>query len=151
MSCVRIVLMTLGAIFVAAPGILFGAGGSRQVVPYQEGQAIRLSADLGGVRATELRITPDQQRMTDPLLPPHGGQSRFSWRRYDLHLENSTGERKRVKVLLRLLDGSGAVIDEFRLEGSISKGRTKKISLRRLTLNYAVPLIAKVEVSLEAE
>lgn len=151
MRQIWIVLMTLGAVFLLVPGVLFGAEGAQQVVAYQEGQAITLSATLGGVRATELRITADEQRMTDPLLPPHGGQSRFSWRRYDLHLENSTGQRQRVKVLLRLLDESGAVIDEFRVRGSLSKGRTKKLSLRRLTLNYVVPLIAKVEVTLEAE
>ena len=53
--------------------------------------------------------------------------------------------------IARLLDKAGAIIDEFEYGKRVGAGRAKPVDFRRLTLNYAMPLIDRVEVTLSAE
>ncbi|MDQ7005684.1 MAG: hypothetical protein Q9Q40_00465 [Acidobacteriota bacterium] len=118
---------------------------------FVEGEALKVGLSAGSVRLTALKITADSQRLSDSLLPPRGGQQRYSWKRYEIHVENSGARAARVRVHLRLLDAQGAVIDEFTLSSRVARARVRAFSLRRLTLNYVVPLIRQVELRLEVE
>ena len=120
-------------------------------VDFVQGQETAVDLSVGSVRLTALKITADSRQMADSLLPPRGGQERYSWKRYEVHVENSEARRVRVEVHLRLLDAQGAVIDEFTLSSSVRQGRARSFSLRRLTLNYVVPLIRQVAVQLEVK
>ena len=120
-------------------------------VPFAEKQPIRLDMVVGNLRVPELKITPTEARLVDQVLPPRGGHARFSWLNYAVSAENPSAQEWTLAVRIRLLDRSGAVIDEFEFSRDIGAGKAKAAELRRLTLNYAVQYVDQVEVTLSAE
>lgn len=122
-----------------------------RVVPFQVDQPIKLDIVVGGLRVPDLRIQRDAGSLLDSVLPPRGGQDRFSWLRYTLAAENPGTSGWTLRARIRLLDKAGAIIDEFEYGKRVGAGRAKPVDFRRLTLNYAVPMIDRVEVTLSAE
>lgn len=120
-------------------------------VPFRQDQPIKLDLNIGGLRIPDLRITKDEGTLIDSILPPRGGQSRFSFQRYALFAENPDNKSWRLSARVRLLDKNGAVIDEFEFRGTVRSGRAKAVDFKRLTLNYVLPLVDKVELTLSAE
>ncbi len=112
---------------------------------------IPLPVKVGDLEVKELRITRSDQRLFDQVLPPRGGQSRFSWLEYAVLVENPADVSWNLSVRIKLLDRAGAIIDEFEFRERVWRGRAKKVDLRRITLNYVIPLIDKVEITLTAD
>jgi hypothetical protein len=153
-----LVLVPLAASLVAladepvnAPAVPAGSLIMTKVVPFKIDDPIRLDVAVGTLRVPELRITRDDGSILDDLLPPRGGQSRFSFLRYAVSAENPSRQNWTLAVRVRLLDRNGAVVDEFEFRRTIGDGRARVIDLKRLTLNYAVPLIDRAEITLSAE
>ncbi len=122
-----------------------------QTVPFKKDEPIRLDLAVGGLRVAELQVTGDEAGLLESLLPPRGGVSRFSWLRYTLSVENPGDVNWTPAARIRLLDKKGEVIDEFEFKGGVGAGRARPVDLKRLTLNYIVPLIDRVELTLDAE
>ena len=119
-------------------------------VDFRQGQSIELGLDIGDLRVPQLQILPDDASMLDHLRASPGLEARFSWLRYGLYAENPSEESWKLEVQVRLLDGNGAVIDEFEFDGVVRKGRTRLIDNKRITLNYAVQYIETVELTVSA-
>ncbi len=122
-----------------------------KTVHFKKDEPIRLDLAVGGLRVVELRITGDEAGLLESLLPPRGGVSRFSWLRYTLSVENPGDVNWTLAARVRLLDKKGEVIDEFEFKDGVGAGRARSVDLKRLTLNYIVPLIDRVELTLDAE
>ncbi len=122
-----------------------------KTVPFKLDEPQKLDIAVGALRVPELRITREDGSLIDSVLPPRGGQTRFSYLRYALSAENPSKESWDLAVRVRLIDKNGAVIDEFEFKKGVSEGRARLVDLKRLTLNYAVPLIDRVELTLSAE
>jgi len=138
------------AFFVSAPAVAADLIQSSRH-PYQLGQTTQVDVSVGELRVNELSIIEVGQPVFASLLPPHGGQSRFSWVRYGLRVENGSEARHKLAVRVRLLDKNGAVIDEFEFRGSVRKGHYRVLELKRLTLNYIVPLVDALELTVSQE
>jgi hypothetical protein len=113
---------------------------------FRVGSPIPIDATVGALRVVDLTVVRDERRLIDQVLPPRGGQSRFSWLDYRVVAENPASNSLNLAVTLRLLDENGAIIDEFEMRERVWRGRTEELSLRRLTLNYVLPLIDRVEL-----
>ncbi|GAB4222176.1 MAG: hypothetical protein Kow0062_18340 [Acidobacteriota bacterium] len=110
-----------------------------------------LKVKVGDLEVRDLTITREERRLLDQVLPPRGGQSRFSWLHYAVHAENPADVSWNLAVRVKLLDRSGAIIDEFEFRERVWRGRARTVDLRRITLNYVIPLIDKVEITLTAD
>jgi hypothetical protein len=119
-------------------------------VDFRQGQSLELGLEVGNLRVPQLQILPDDASMLDHLRASPGLEARFSWLRYGLYAENPSDESWKLEVQVRLLDGNGAVIDEFEFDGVVRKGRTRLIDKKRITLNYAVQYIETVELTVSA-
>ena len=122
-----------------------------KTVPFRQHEPIKLGLAAGGLRLGELTISPTEGTLLDSALPPRGGQESFSWLKYAVAAENPGGEDWWLAVRVRLLDKKGVVIDEFDFRRGVAAGRARSLDFKRLTLNYVVPLIDKVELALSAE
>ncbi len=120
-------------------------------LPFEVGASHAVETRVGALRVTKMGIAPDNAPMFASLLPPRGGQSRYSWLSYSIRVENASDIRHRLGVRVRLLDKNGAVIDEFTFRGRVGKGRYRVLELRRLTLNYIISLVDAVELTLSQE
>lgn len=150
----RVLVLTGLAALLAAPGVpLLAAEEASRTVrrPFTADEPIALDLTVQGVRIPELRIAPTEGRLLDSVLPPRGGQRRFSYLAYRMYAENPVEDRARLRAHVRLLDREGRVIDEFGLTERIGKNRAETIELRRLTLDYVVPLIDEVELTVAVE
>lgn len=145
---VRSLLAALIA-FLALPA-LAGDLVQTATVDFAVGRPVKLDMMAGDLRISEFRILTDDRSLIESVLPPRGGQSRFSWLNYGVMVENATEKTWGVTIRIRLQDANGAVIDEFEFGGRVWRGRARTVDLRRLTLNYAVPMIKKVEITLTA-
>ncbi len=117
---------------------------------YAPGTSTQVEIQVGDLRVSQFGIKRDAGPLIQFVETPRGAKSRWSWTSYSLFVENPTAKRARVGAKVRLLDGNGAVVDEFEFSGTIWRGRSKTIDLKRLTLNYAIPLIKKVEIEISA-
>lgn len=117
-------------------------------VPFALDESIRLDTTVGDLRIRDLRVSRDDRSLIDQVLPPRGGQSRFSWLEYAVYAENPSQTSQNLAVRVKLLDANGAVIDEFDFNGRVWRGRADLVKLRRIALNYVTPLIKEVEVAL---
>lgn len=144
----KILLATL-VLFAALPAM---AGDLVQstTVDFAVGKAFKLDLTAGDLRISEFRLLTDDKSLIESVLPPRGGQSRFSWLNYGLMVENATQKTWGITVRIRLLDANNAVIDEFEFGGRVWRGRARVVDIRRLTLNYAIPLTKKIEITLTA-
>lgn len=122
-----------------------------RALPFRQGETMRVDALVGPLRVPELRVTPDEANLLREFLPPRGGVKRFSYLRYSIAVENPTGTDWTLGARIRLLDRNGAVIDEFEFRGGVDGGRARLVELKRLTLNYVVPLIDRIELTMSAE
>jgi len=142
------------ALAIACGGSLAAAGKTMihtQTLDFALDRTIPLHVTVGDLEIRDLRITRDDRRLFDQVLPPRGGQSRFSWLQYAVFVENPADVSWNLGVRIRLLDRAGAIIDEFEFRERVWRGRAKKVDLRRITLNYVIPLIDKVEITLTAD
>lgn len=117
-------------------------------VPFSIDESIRLDTTAGELKIRDLRVKRDDRSLIDQALPPRGGQSRFSWLSYAIYAENTSAAASNLMARVKLFDANGAVIDEFEMRGRIWRGRAEIVDLRRITLNYVIPLIHEVEIAL---
>ncbi len=121
-----------------------------KVVPFRVGESVPLGLVVGNLRVPEVTVTRDEANMVQEVVPPSGGSTRYSYLRYTIATENPSGRSWRLAARIRLLDRNGAVVDEFELTERIGKGRAEPVRLKRLTLNYAIQYIDRMEVSFSA-
>ena len=116
-------------------------------LPFQQGAALKIDTALSGVKVSDLQIRRDNKSPFDQV---RGGENRYSWFEYDLSLQPTEGARN-VRVIFRLYDANDAIIDDFELTKRVWRDKEQVISARRITLNYIVPLVKEVEVTITAE
>ncbi len=140
------VLAALAAPPAAAAGLV-----ASKTVPFALDKPIELDLQVGDLRVTTMQVARDRRSLLRELLPPPGGETRFSWLRYTVYAENPGDRAWTLNVQVTLLDGNGAVIDEFVFRKRIWRGRAGQAQLRRITLNYAIPLVKKMKVTVSAQ
>ncbi len=145
---VRVLVLALALLSLGLPAVADQV--DQTVVAFSVGDAKSLDVSFAGLRVTEMTIAHADRPLLAGVLPPYGGKGRFSWLEYSVRVENPTEIKRRVAVQVRLIDANGAVIDEFSFDGSVRRGRFRVLDTRRLTLNYAVPLVEKVELVFSA-
>ncbi|UCF68125.1 MAG: hypothetical protein JSV80_02160 [Acidobacteriota bacterium] len=123
----------------------------REELSFEIGARRALDATIGDLKVAHFAIERDSASLMEQLLPPRGGQSRYSWLRYVIEVDNPSELTWRLTARLRLLDENGAVIDEFEFRERLRRRRARAIEFRRIVLNYVVPLIDIVELTLVAE
>ncbi len=143
-----IVLAVLLAAVVPAPAAGLVAA---RTVPFALDKATRLDLTVGDLRVTTIQVVRDRKPLIRELLPPPGGESRFSWVRYTVFAENPGDQAWTLNVQVTLLDENDAVIDEFVFRKRIWRGRAGQAQIRRITLNYAIPLVKKMKVTVSAQ
>ncbi|MFN7966858.1 MAG: hypothetical protein U0V87_14340 [Acidobacteriota bacterium] len=111
----------------------------------------KLDLVMGPVRVNGASITQEDRRLVDVVLPPRGGQTRFGWLKTLVQVQNQGKDAYDVRIGVKLLDAAGAVIDEFEFGGKSWLGKTREFTLTRLTLNYVMPLIQTVELTVTVE
>ncbi len=121
------------------------------MLPFELGRTTPVALTVGALRVNELTVSEADQPVFASLLPPHGGQSRYSWILYGVRAENSSERRHKLAARVRLLDKNGAVIDEFEFRGSVRAGHYRVLELKRLTLNYIKSLVDHVELTVSQE
>lgn len=143
--------LVLSAALAAPPPVPHGPLLNNKTVSFRLDEPLKLDLAVGGLRVAELRIVHDEASLLDAVLPPRGGVTRFSWLRYTLYAENPGVDDWALAARIRLLDRKGEVIDEFEFRKGVGSGRARSVDFKRLTLNYIVPLIDRIEVTLSAE
>lgn len=122
--------------------------------PFAIGESIRMDVELGPIRVVDLQVQRDERRLLDSVLPPRGGQSRFSWLEYTFYAENPSDNSWTVDAEVLLYDKNGAIIDEFDLDARVWRKRRDRVGtdfdIRRLAMNYVLPLIDRIEVRFTA-
>jgi hypothetical protein len=113
-----------------------------------------MDVELGPIRVVDLQVQRDERRLLDSVLPPRGGQSRFSWLEYTFYAENPSDNSWTVDAEVLLYDKNGAIIDEFDLDARVWRKRRDRVGtdfdIRRLAMNYVLPLIDRIEVRFTA-
>ncbi|GEM_PF-6153712 len=122
-----------------------------KTIPFALDKAARLDLTVGDLRVTTIQVVRDRKPLIRELLPPPGGESRFSWLRYTVFAENPGDRAWTLNVQVTLLDENDAVIDEFVFRKRIWRGRAGEAQIRRITLNYAIPLVKKMKVTVSAQ
>ena len=146
----RIALRTAFVALILVAAILPAAAQSKTYtirLPFQQGTALKIDTTLSGVSVADLKIRRDNKSPFDQV---RGGESRYSWFEYDLRLQPNEGARN-MRVIFRLYDANDAIIDDFELNKRVWRDKEQVISARRITLNYIVPLVKEVEVTITAE
>lgn len=116
-------------------------------LPFQQGMALEIDTAVSGVRVADLQIRRDNKTPFDRV---RGGESRYSWFEYELRMQPNEGARN-MRVLFRLYDANDAIIDDFELTKRVWREKEQVIGTRRITLNYIVPLVKEIEVTITAE
>jgi hypothetical protein len=128
-----------------------GLGPEKRTLDFQLGAPLTVDVTVGDLKVGQLTIARDDKNLLEQLLPSRGGQTRWSYLETTLFVANPSGKAQDLSARVRLLDANDAVIDEFEFDGRVWRGKARALKLRRLTLNYVIPLIKKVEVALIAE
>ena len=116
-------------------------------LPFQQGTALKIDTAVSGVNVSHLEIKRDNKSPFDRV---RGGESRYSWFEYDLRVQPNEGARN-VRVIFRLYDANDAIVDDFEINKRVWRAKEQVIDTRRITLNYIVPLVKEVEVTISAE
>ena len=116
-------------------------------LPFQQNAALAVGTTVGGIEVRDLEI---RRADKTPFNRVRGGESRYSWFEYDLRVQPNEGART-FRVVYRLYDANDAIIDEFEVDERVWRKKAQVISDRRITLNYIVPLVREVEVTVTAE
>lgn len=120
--------------------------------PFDLKTPARLDLMVGEVKIIGFALERDVRDLTDFVLPPRGGETRFSWLLTTVQVENSSKEQSfNVKTRVRLLDQAGAVVDEYEFAGRSWRQKVRDLTLKRLALNYVLPLIKQTEVTITVE
>ncbi len=120
-------------------------------LPFDLKTPYKLDVVLGPVRVNGAAMSREERRLVDVVMPPRGGQTRFGWLKTLVQVQNQGKDAYDVRVAVKLLDAAGAVIDEFEFGGKSWLGKTREFTLTRLMLNYVVPLIKDVELTITVE
>lgn len=120
-------------------------------LPFDLKTPYKLDLVLGPVQVNGASISREERRLVDAVLPPRGGQTRYGWLKSLVQVQNQGKDAYDVRVAVKLLDAAGAVIDEFEFGGKAWLGKTRDFTLTRLVLNYVVPLIKQVELTVTVE
>ncbi len=147
-TLVPVVLACLVA--AAAPAPAAGLVATK-TVPFALDRAVNLDLQVGDLRVTSIQVVRDRKPLLRELLPPPGGETRFSWVRYTVFAENPGDQAWTLNVQVTLLDRNDAVIDEFVFRKRIWRGRAGQARIQRITLNYAIPLVKKMKVTVSAQ
>ena len=146
----RLVLRTALVVLVLAAAALPAAAQSKTYtirLPFQQGAALKVDTAVSGVNVADLEIRRDNKSPFDQV---RGGENRYSWFEYALRVQPTEGARN-LRVIFRLYDANDAIIDDFELNKRVWREREQVIDVRRITLNYIVPLVKEVEVTISAE
>jgi hypothetical protein len=121
-------------------------------LPFDLRTPYKLDRKVGKLQIAGVVISREERRLVDAVLPPRGGQERFSWLRTVVQVQNTDhADAHDVRFALRLLDGAGAVIDEFEFGGKAWLAKTRDFALTRLAMNYVLPLVKSVELTVTVD